>query len=368
MSLLLAVIRRPRVVRGYEVSDWNRLLSEVRSLRIGARIGYLLEDQGLVDCCPRRVREEWLSARHFPEFRQAQVRLELHKIRKALAPVETPVALLKGAAYAAADLPLARGRNFADLDLLVPADHIRDVEAALRDGGWQTQTLNAYDQRYYRRWMHEIPPMRHPERGVEVDVHHRILPLTSRLQPDPQLLWADSVAVPRTPYRVLSPADMLLHSATHLFYDGEIKGGFGNLLDIHEMLCDFARWDETFLTRLPERAVQLDLGRPLYYALVFSRMLLASPVPDSLLQRCRPLGPNPFSDWLMRRLVPPVLGPRYPRRRPAALRAQLLYMRSHWLRMPPVLLASHLMRKAVRRAGSHSESAAAQDAAGRAPR
>ena len=37
-----------------------------------------------------------------------------------------------------------------------------------------------------------------------------------------------------------------------------------------------------------------------------------------------------------------------PRRR-AGLARWLLYVRSHWLRMPPLLLARHLLRKSLRR-------------------
>jgi hypothetical protein len=51
----------------------------------------------------------------------------------------------------------------------------------------------------------------------------------------------------------------------------------------------------------------------------------------------------------MKTLVPPVLGPRYPRHYPAAFSAWLLYLRSHWLRMPPAQLAGHLSRKGLRR-------------------
>jgi hypothetical protein len=47
-------------------------------------------------------------------------------------------------------------------------------------------------------------------------------------------------------------------------------------------------------------------------------------------------------------LVPRVLEPRYPTRRPARLSAWLLFLRSHWLRMPPGLLAAHLLRKGLR--------------------
>ncbi len=43
-----------------------------------------------------------------------------------------------------------------------------------------------YDDLYYRRWMHELPPLVHSERGQLVDVHHTILPLTAGRSPMPR--------------------------------------------------------------------------------------------------------------------------------------------------------------------------------------
>ena len=39
---------------------------------------------------------------------------------------------------------------------------------------------SAYDQRYYREWMHELPPLLHVRRQTALDVHHAIAPETAR--------------------------------------------------------------------------------------------------------------------------------------------------------------------------------------------
>ena len=75
----------------------------------------------------------------------------------------------------------------ADVDLLVPESALGAVEQALAARGWQTKELSPYDQHYYREGTHELPPMTHVERDVEVDLHHSILPRTSRLKPDSAL-------------------------------------------------------------------------------------------------------------------------------------------------------------------------------------
>ena len=208
--------------------------------------------------------------------------------------------------------------------------------------------LDAYDQRYYRTWMHEIPPLRHRDRDIEVDVHHSLLPLTSRLHPDPALLWADSIPLDTPRLRSLSPCDMLLHTAAHLFQDGEVKGGVKDLLDIQGMLETFVGQDG-FYGRLLERGRRLDLGRPLYYALRYAHLLLDAPIPHGVLREARTLGPAAPVAALMDRLVTRVLDPHYPVRREPVVCQWLLYARSHWLRMPPGLLTGHLSRKALRR-------------------
>lgn len=348
MNLFLDLWRQPEQVRSLGLSDWNLLLREVRALRLEARLRQHLEDAGVHGDCPALVWTEWVAQCHHPTFIQAQSRLEVRKVCKALAGLDTPVLLLKGAGYLLAGLAVARGRLFTDLDVLVPEHRLAAVEAALLAAGWQALKQDAYDQTYYRRWMHELPPLVHPERGMVIDVHHAILPRTHRLAVDPAPLWADSLALARAPLRVLAPADMVLHSAAHLFADGEIAGGLNNLLDLDLLLRDFGAADG-FWDHLPDRAARLGLGRPLYYALTTCVPLCGTPVPAAVMARVQGFAPPAPVAWFMRRLIRTVLTPHYPYRRRPAISAWLLYLRSHWLRMPPGLLAGHLWRKLLMR-------------------
>jgi hypothetical protein len=142
---------------------------------------------------------------------------------------------------------------------------------------------------------------------------------------------------------------MLLHTSTHLFYDGEIRGGLGDLWDIDALLRQFAD-TPGFWDGLLERAGQVGLGRPLHYALVFAAQLLRTPVPAGILARAAErFGPARSVDRLMGALVASVLDPDPGFGTPLA--RWLLYVRSHWLRMPPRLLIPHLARKATRRLG-----------------
>ena len=82
-----------------------------------------------------------------------------------------------------------------------------------------------------------------------IDVHHTILPLTARPTPDAAAMIADSVPL-ENGLRVLSPADMIVHAAAHLFADGDLAGGLRNLWDIDRLVARVRRWAR-FLVELP---------------------------------------------------------------------------------------------------------------------
>jgi hypothetical protein len=309
----------------------------------------MLEASGVTaEDCPPQAWTRLLAARRFPEFIQVRASAELRRILGVTRHLGVDLVPLKGLGYLRAGLPVAQGRSFADVDILVRRDDLPSVERALLDAGWEHQKLDTYDQRYYREWMHEIPPLRHPDRGMEVDIHHTILPLTSRLSPDPELLWSASTPLDEPRLRVLAPADMVLHSAVHLLQDGEVKGGFKELLDLHQLVVHFGQ-QAGFWEGLPVRARQLGLQRPLFYALHLCADLLRTPVPPRVMAEVGEDAPRPFGGRIVLGLMARVLRPRHPEGRGTPVSDWLLYVRSHWLRMPPWLLAAHLTRKGLRR-------------------
>ncbi len=347
MSLLLFTIRDPAALSTLSRHQWNLLLRESRSQRLCARLSWIIEDRGQAAVCPPGVWPDLSAQRFFSEYKQAQIRLELRKLQKALGPLGIPIMLLKGAAYVHAGLRVARGRDFADLDIMLPRERLEGAETALERGNWICETKNRYDQRYYRRWTHELPPLHHRTRSLEVDVHHALLPLTGRLRPDPALIWAAGRQLRDAPYVVPCPEDLLLHAAAQVFQDGEIAGQLGGLLDLHQLIGELGT-EPGFWDRLLPRAEALQLCRPLYYGLRFTRSMLDTKIPAEILRAAQAHGPGALSNRVMGLLVPRVLEPRYPIRRPARAAAWMLYLRAHWLRMPPGLLILHLFRKALR--------------------
>jgi hypothetical protein len=214
--------------------------------------------------------------------------------------------------------------------------------------GYATTHHHPHDQRYYRRWMHELPPMQHARRGTSIDVHHAILPETAPVRPDPDKLRASARPIAgQEGVATLSPVDMVLHSAVHLFFDGEFDKGLRDLVDLHRLLTQFGV-APGFWEALPARARELELGRPLFYALRYCPRLLGTVVPPAVQVAVSSEGPNPALLWLMDGLFGRALLPLHASCADAFgnVTRFALYVRGNWLRMPPLLLARHLFHKA----------------------
>ena len=329
-------------------ADWDLLLRVARRAKLLGRLEVELSRTGLLGSIPPRAADHLRASRNVIEHRRTLVAWEVNRLLWALKDFDVPLVLLKGAAYVLAELPPAPGRIFADVDLLVPEERIGEIEGALIARGWIKTRLDPYDERYYRVWMHEIPPLRHRERGTEIDIHHRILPRTSRFRSAPGPLFEDARPLRNPRLRVLAPADMVLHALLHLFLEGDPDEGLRlrDLLDVHELLRHYGR-EAGFWDALPRRARQLGWERPLYYGLRFARRLFDTEVPDSVLEAAGQGAPSWPVRALMDCLVPAAMLPGHPDypSRWAAIARLLLYLRAHWLRMPTTILVRHLAYK-----------------------
>lgn len=132
-----------------------------------------------------------------------------------------------------------------------------------------------------------------------------------------------------------------------------MRTGLRDLVDMHLLVQEFGT-DAIFWERLLARARTLHLTRPLSYALRYCSRFLGTPVPRAFTGGGKPCGRAGLTlrvtDWLVSRS----LLPHEPEALAGATRfaRHVLYMRSHWLRMPPHLLAPHLVRKALVRSST----------------
>ena len=347
---LLNILRDPARMATLDLGDWDLLLRQAGAAGLLSRLAVQAETLGLDARLPDAVRPHLTAARTVAAKQRQAVRWEARRAAQALSDIDAPVLLLKGAAYAIADLPPAAGRLFGDIDILVPYAQLGQVESALLLAGWHTQKQDDYDQRYYRRWMHELPPLTHIRRGTVLDVHHNLLPKTARIRTHASPILAAARSLPNLPgLSIPADTDLVLHSACHLFHEGEWGHGLRDLVDLDAMLRQFSLSPDFWPTLLT-RAQTLNLGRPLYYALDSCRRWLHTPIPEHVIAAC-PSRPPPWQRPLMRQLFDAGLSSTHPtcRVRLVKLATSILFVRGHHLRMPWHLLLPHLLHQALRR-------------------
>lgn len=347
---LVAAICEPARLADLDAKAWEALLSCARRNGVLAYLASRADAHGVPKDLPPFARDALSSAR-LSAARIGQLAMwELDRVVRVLRPAGIEVLALKGVAYLLRGLPHASTRRMSDVDVMVGKESLAGAEQALRAAGWSFANADPYDEWYYRTWSHELPPLQFPGRLLALDVHHTICPPASRLRPDPALMWAHVEPAGREGLHLLCAEDSVLHAAVHLFFDSDFDTRFRELVDLHELVTAFGE-REGFWRRLADRARELGLGRPLYYALRALGDVLATPIPQAALADTEAFGPAAPVAASMRRMLRTVLSPVDPDRWPPHHRAKLwlLYVRSHWLRMPPHALIPHLARKALRK-------------------
>jgi hypothetical protein len=316
--------------------EWDGVISVARAEAMLATLAHRLDGAAL----PPAVAALFADQRGAAAVAQAQSLWEAEMARRALASERIEFVLLKGTAYAAAGLSCAEGRQIGDLDILVLVSDIGRAENELLEAGWEWVKSDPYDDAYYREHMHELPPLIHKARDRMIDVHHTILPRTHRVTPDPLILMAEAVETP-TGFRVLSPPAMACHCAAHLLADGDMQGGLRNLWDFHQLVVDFLNDDPEFYLRLMEEAHLHGLWTVVLRALRLSNRLYGTPLVEYDAPFRLRFEPERADGLFIRRLLA-----RDDWGRPTQfLLHQAFYIRSHWLRMPPLMLSRHLWTK-----------------------
>jgi hypothetical protein len=271
---------------------------------------------------------------------------------RACAGFDGTIVLLKGAAYDVYGLPLVQARLASDVDLLVRRADLEGLEKTLLGAGWVSAKMNDYDDRYYRQWSHELPPFVHPDRGIEVDVHHAITPAMRGSGIDTEKLIEKSIEVEfdgHRRFRVLQPVDQLIHCAIHTFKDSDLTLRLRETMDFDLLYRHYRELDADLDDKLVARAIELGIPRPLWWSIHFARRWLGSPIPERLLEElpAPSKGTVRVMNWLCDRAMLP--GPRMERTGLDRLAAIILLARYHHQRLPMTKLIPHLLNKSSRR-------------------
>ncbi len=347
---LLPLLRDIERAASLSLREWDDVVRLARQSRLLGLIAYRLRDRDdLWRALFPAVRGHLQAAIHYGTHRAQMVQMELDAIDAAL-PAGRRVVILKGAAYLMQGLEFARGRIPNDVDLMVARAELDEAEAALKTAGWESSTDDAYDQRYYREWSHELPPMRFPGHALEIDLHHTLSPVTSRIRVDDALIFEGVRDLAGTGRLVvLHPCDQIIHAAIHLFQDSELSNRLRDLVDI-DGLIRCAMHGETNWRELLSRGERHGAADVLWYALHYCRIWLGTPVPLNVAPKRPAAWRRHLLDGVFSRASLPGL-PDADGGFGRGLALRLGTLRYHWLRMPPGLLLRHGLVKAWRAVG-----------------
>ncbi|APG63817.1 hypothetical protein LPB140_11190 [Sphingorhabdus lutea] len=329
-QILADSLRNPGMAATFDHEKWTNLLTIARAELL---IGSLAHQLQKIDV-PPSVRAILDDAIITTTQEKRISKWEARCAALALAPLTKKMVLLKGAAYAIGDLPPVSGRYIGDLDILLPREMLRPAEPYLIKAGWHWVKESEYDDAYYRNHMHELPPLIHADRDRMIDVHHTILPLTAKPRPDAAALWENAVQYDGNLY-ALCPTDMVVHCAAHLMADGDLSGGMRNLWDFHLLIQHFCEQDAGFIDQLKSRADHHQLGAVVARCARISAHLYGTGIGGQF-------GKMRFFDKMAVRRILARNG--YGQMTRKWLRLAF-YIRSHWLRMPPIMLSKHLWTK-----------------------
>jgi len=342
--------------------DWTTLIQQARQQALLGSCYFLLLDLGLYNKIPEKVQNHLLSGAIYAEKQKITLHNELAHLEKFFAGAPYPCVLLKGTAYHLANVPLARGRVFSDIDLLVPQVDFPDALERLNQAGFIEFELSDYDRQYYLRWSHQHPPLIHFLRGASVDLHHHIYPVSSGENVLVEPILQQAVKIPASAFALPTGPQLFIHAAVHLFYQDESHKLCKDLWDLYQLYQH--NTEQHSLQSLVTAGIELNAGAALYYALDILHWLFDIPLDED----CR-AALSAFAShrqrrqirWLLQRLLDNDSKSQH-------LAASLWIIRGHLLKMGPVTLLYHSLAKSwqqLKFRKQHTERQKRQDAQAR---
>jgi hypothetical protein len=349
MSILLNVFSQPEQYKTLSTQQWQDIICQASASQLLGRLTFYI-DRYKIDI-PSDVEWHLRSAEKIANKQRLQTVREFHEVTKALPRYANSLVFLKGSAYIAKDLPCAYGRTFSDIDILVPKTKLNAVERTLKFSDWLKTEIDDYDEKYYRTWMHEIPPLTHAKRGTVLDIHHNILPPTNKYSPQIEKFHIEKTTVEGVgEINTLDDFDLCIHTAVHLFTESEFHHGLRDMSDIDMLLRHFQQKyqndnDGDFIALLINRSKELGLFDYTRLAIRYAHLVFKSPLGSYKLSSltCSKSLLGQFEDFCFINIFKPEHSSC--RDWKTVLATHFLYWRGHLIRMPLRLLAPHLARK-----------------------
>lgn len=346
----LQILFTPADFSSLNMSERSDFIIVLRQQKIIARFAHSCLADSLIETFDPSSQRHLQNALHVSNRLKRQVVEEAKGLNRILQPASEFVVFLKGAAYSLSNRQVGEGRIYGDIDILINKEQLDDCEKALAVEGWFGQEITDYDDKYYRQWAHEIPPLMHLQRGTIIDVHHNIIPIISKDAPTVKAL-ASHIVKNQYGLQVLSMEAQFVHSAVHLFRNEDYVNAFRDIQDLYFMLKEAP---SDFLQQLVTVAESLgfvyEIGLALYFVhTLFSQFEATCLVDEPTVKICldsRSKLRQKFDIYIFKDVLRPqhelLTGSQTP------LKQFLAIVRGHCIKMPLHLLGYHLLVKSGR--------------------
>lgn len=226
-------------LEGIELLDeikWNALLRVLREKSLTASFYNRLRMKNIHSLIPDYCTNSFTSAVRFADAQAHQTFIQAKKLSSLLSDYDIPFIFLKGAAYTLGGNANGVGRLMTDIDICVVRGNIDTLENVLLNHKWSFKDMDEHDDKYYRAWSHELPPLKNDQEGVVLDVHHTLVPpVKGRFLNINELV---SSSVKCDAFNVPSNEWLILHSALHLIINEDVDNGLRDLTDIFTLLTN----------------------------------------------------------------------------------------------------------------------------------
>jgi hypothetical protein len=344
----VGIFSDPKILENFALKQWEVLLRVLRGADMLGSFYYFLENHAQLKNVPEFALKHLISAKRYADRQVQQIKAETSFLQEILAEVNCQPLFLKGAAYVLNQSTNHFGRVMSDIDILVPKKDLAMVEQSLKKAGWREKKLDDYDEQYYRKWAHELPPFTHPERGVTLDVHHTIIPpITGIAIPAAQLFARYQVT--DSGKHTLSAEMVIVHCIVHLFYNEDYEKSFRDILDIHLLLQDYEVQHN--LVAVSDLANTLGFSKELYYALTLCDQLFNTQrVTKIQAQSTHFVALSSFNQAFIRLIMLAALMPSHDiiDSRWNKFARFVMFLRGHFLKMPLKILLPHFVVKTRR--------------------
>ncbi|GAC21976.1 nucleotidyltransferase domain-containing protein [Paraglaciecola arctica] len=342
--LISAVLLDPKKGLNFDLDTWQSVILVLREEKLLATLYHLALDIAVFEQYPEFAQRHLYSASIYARRQSKQIFYEALLLQELLGKNGITPIFLKGANYTLRGSKNSQGRICSDIDVLVKVEDLDNCESLLLSQNWKSEKLTQYDERYYRKWAHEIPPLIHPFRGTVLDVHHNLyLPISGR---SPKIeLFINELEFTDDNFAVLKIPQTVMHSIIHLFMNENFSSGMRDLFDIYRLIKAYA--DESFWNELIVLARQSNFLVELQYCLRALEIIFSFEVPEYV---SIALNENQLSwtqrIWAKHIFVNAIL-PQHPliSLSRQSFASSLAYFRGHWVKMPKTVLIKHFIVK-----------------------